>query len=388
MLIIAVVLMALQMATPVSIPNVLSGAQGAAGKFDDLAGLIANPPADRPLAGAVGRGGQRFCDFYGSVPGPARLLAGPFRPIIPLLCKPYWDGAGYDPPTVTGPGFTGGQCDAQYRAFVTNNGSEDSGSNIFTGPIAEARLTGIGNPIYQLFRPDGSFIGNFGVTFGAIVNPSIRFEIQGGVPDDCGDPPEVVEPGPNPPPNPGPWPPGQEPGFDPITGQPFFFVPDVPNPVIGDDPIPVGDPLAPESPAPAPPQPSGDGIPGEGDAVGSEAGESTGGEEGSDVDFGEPPPNKIWVGCLVESQVSPAIGNIPGTGPENTVYPVTIANISLRFSTGRGESKQVRSRWAEVIRPATSLVVEGAFIQSRIGVTSKVFPISATVCKEPSCGDV
>jgi hypothetical protein len=209
----------------------------------------------------------------------------------------------------------------------------------------------------------------------------VVFTRADGQPDECG--PAIAEPGANPPPDPGAFPTGQEPGVNP-DGDPFFFIPDLEDPEFGPVTLedePLGGPLEPAAPA------GGDGLPGDPAAIADEAGEVTGGEDGEAIDFGEPPEGRIWVGCIVETSTGSGIGNIAGTGPESTVWPSVRANVALQYGSRYGTSQRINSRFHEVFRPNTSLVVTGCFLQVQPGSTSKVFPISALICPESPCGD-
>jgi hypothetical protein len=145
------------------------------------------------------------------------------------------------------------------------------------------------------------------------------------------------------------------------------------------------EPIGGQPPAPAPA--GGDGLPGDPSAIGDEAGEVTGGEDGEDIDFGEPPEGRIWVGCIIETSSGSGIGNIPGTGPASTVWPSVRANVALKYSSRYGTSQRINSKFHDIFRPNTSLVVTGCFLQVQPGSTSKVFPISALKCPESPCGD-
>lgn len=389
------------MADPLKVINDIIAAQ------DQLGDFIANGPGEG-LPGFVRNQYRDRCDEFANAPQWAKNLNPIGQLSFGRFCRPYWDAQGVDGPSQELP-FEGGQCDAQIYLiqgeFETGPENDPTTSTRFFkawGPIggfvdgvgAGGEGEGVGlisrgnlgrtSPAYQC-----------GVGFDPTLGPlQYRFAVNGGRNarivsispcglDNCGDPPPELTPGPNPPVNPGPGPVGDP--FDDPEGGP---IPEIPIPPFDD---PVGGPT-PIEPAPDPTggggggNPSGgDGLPGDGDAVGDPAGGAAGGEDGEDVDFGEPPAGKVWVGALVECTVDPRLGNIPGTGPSNTVYPTAIANASLRYSTGYGTSRIIRSKWTELARPVTALVVEGCFVQAQPGVTASVRPISATICPDNPC---
>jgi len=243
--------------------------------FDDLADTIANPPAGRPLKQAIGQAGRLYCDFVGSQPGQAILPWTGQGLVAPLLCRPYWDSQGYDAPVSTPP-FEGGQCDGQlyigrYEYGSVQEPNSVAGEVIFRarGPLSlglQDAGSGAGVALYHrgafpvnqgtgLYDCNQPFIPDLvAPTFTLTVNNSRNGRMVAlqpcGFADNCGDPPGVLVPGPNPPPTPT-FPPGQEPGFEP-DGQPFFFVPPIDNP-IGGDPIDVPPQPDPDPPDPGPP---------------------------------------------------------------------------------------------------------------------------------------
>jgi hypothetical protein len=243
------------MASPVKIPNPMGSFLNPVNDFDDLAGWIADPPEGRPLANAIGQAGQNVCNFYGSLPGAAKALFGPATATVGLMCSPYFDGAGYDGPTTAPPPFNGGQCqNVQYKvdAFRNQSGGQVFAAQLYArGPITELSVTFIGNFQYRM-----RFVGSTGfdqttvnVLAGEAAPSFGPIRRQDNTPDTCGDPPGGgIEPGANPPPTPPAFPSGEEPGVD-ETGQPFFFVPPIPSPFPGDDPVEIPNPF-PELPAP------------------------------------------------------------------------------------------------------------------------------------------
>jgi hypothetical protein len=284
------------MPTKVYVPTLNDEVNKGLGVIDDLASTIANPPTDQPLLGALGSAGQKYCDYLGAAPGVVGGYAGSGIFIAALMCKPYWDSKGYDAP-VLAPPFSGGQCNTTYavNGYITQpNGTENFASQDYAGGGVAAYSVAQTGP----FRKTLTLKGKNGVTStrnldyanGGSARFSTPFRLD-GQPDNCGDPPAVIEPGPNPPPTPT-FPPGEEPGVDP-TGQPYFTVPDIPSPIPGGDPIPFPDPLPGEpggGPAPpANPYGSGPGSPGASGDTG------IGGDE-----EGEAPPGQVLVSLKVD----------------------------------------------------------------------------------------
>lgn len=361
---------------------------------NEVADFIQNGPSDG-LPGYVRDQYRKRCDQFANLPEWARLLGNAPSGSLGRICQPYWDDRGFDGPVNPGPPFNGGQCPGDlYRVFYT-----------FTGPAGQAVSNNTGNfkgPVSGLIW---GAVNQFGAVPVSLIsgdptqNPVLlgntvaQFRGQGsitnitrmdGLTDSCGNPPSApLTPGPNPPPNPGPTP-GPEPRDDPDGGPiPELPIPPYEDPVYGPTPIEPGD----EPTPPPPPAAGGDGLPGAPDSVGDPAGATGTDGEGEDIDFGPPPEGRVWVGALVEYTVDSRYGNIPGTGPPNTVYPYVIGNASLRYSVGRSSSSRVRSRWHEMFRPVSTLVVEGAFIQARPGCSASVRPVSAIICPENPCGD-
>ena len=273
------------MATKYRIPTPDQVRQGV-NAFDELADTIANPPTDRPLQGAIGQAGRRYCDFVGARPTEAFGLSAPISATTALLCKPYWDGEGYDPPEPGDLPFSGGQCvGVSYVVNIVDMTVD--------GPFGPPRNVSGTGPVIGPIRVVTDNTAAAGVEFASgpvftlsgaaarIREPNILgIARQDGLPDNCGDPDADFEPGENPPPTPT-FPPGQEPGFDP-DGQPFFFVPPIDSP-IGGDPIDV-----PEQPDPDPGSPGDDTPtdPGEaGDSEDTDAGGEASGcaPEGSEL---------------------------------------------------------------------------------------------------------
>lgn len=320
------------MATKVTIPNPLDVVTGGIDAFDNLAGWIANPPADKPLAAAIGRSGQLVCDFYGATPNPARLIFGTANPAIGLLCKPYYANNGYDGPVPGSPPFTGGQCSTTYIArYNDGTGIAAIPPGGITGPITEFFQT--------LLTPLGSGPGGTAVFRVTCKNASGQIQTDVGTfnaagfvlslvradsgSDNCGNPPGGAPvPGANPPPTPPAFPSGEEPGVDP-DGQPFFFVPPIEPEIPGDDPVPVPAPTEPGGDSPS--EPPADG--GEEEGVGS-------GDEGGDTPFDEPPEGERWVGCCVTLDFEESrVGVIPASLPD-PVYPRVVGNARLLFGGG------------------------------------------------------
>lgn len=354
---------------------------------DEIANLIANPNPSRPFRNAIGATGRRVCDGWSSASPWTQVFLAQVTPgglggaaLLNTVCKPYLDGQGYDPPEIEEtPGETG-KCPAFYRFLWSRGGFPDTPIEFsaLLGPMsAPVRVPGF-QRLWVVTNGAGSTF-NIGSQLNNGLSQFDGWERVDGLPDDCAPGSTTLVPGPNPAPTPAPWPVGEEPGLDP-TGQPIFYVPDIEDP-FGDIPI-GGDPFGPEL------QPgAGDGLPGDGEAIGDEAGEVIGGEDGEDIDFGEPPEGRVWVGCIVETSSTPKVGNIPGTGPGNTVWPTVRGNAALNYGALRGSNNRINSRYHELFRPVTSLIVTGCSLQVQSASTAKVFPVSALKCPQNPCGD-
>lgn len=369
--------------------------------------FIRNGPGEG-IQGYARDGYRHRCNELANVPAWARALGGLAFGSASRICQPYWEDQGVDGP-VFEPPFTGGQCNNEiYLGTATYEfGPEGSPTTAFIhfrhrGPISGVSvgdggvgITSRGGTQNTSASPTNpSSCGgaapapiNNPLIFRLVVangrNPAVVSITPCGA-DNCGDPPAERRPGTNPPADPGPLP-GPEPTDDPEGGPfPVFPIPPYDDPVGGPTPIePPPDPTGGGGGAGG--TAGGDGLPGEGDAIGGAAGSVDGGEDGEDVEFGSPPDGKVWVGALIECTVDSRLGNIPGTGPQNTVYPTAIANASLKYSIGYSKSQIIRSKWTELVRPVTALVVEGCFIQAQPGVSASVRPISATICPDNPC---
>lgn len=384
------------MANPVKIVQKIQGVN------DQLADFIANGPSDG-LPGWVRDQYRDRCNQFANLPGWARALGGPAKHQMNAMCSPYWADNGWDGPANPGPPFTGGQCPVNYVASLSWT-QADSGCNTINssnpslgvgpGPInirtaAVPPFSGPDNQLCPGFSYNQVFVSNangesllIGAGAGISLNSfSVTPELGG--PDNCGNPPNApLIPGPNPPPNPPPTP-GPEPFDDPSdpTGPPIIPIPPYEDPVFG--PIPIDAPE--DSPAGGGPASGGDGLPGSPDAVGPDAGGANGGEPGEDVDFGEPPAGRVWVGCVVTAAVDPRYGTIPGTAPGNAVYPTTLGNASLIYDGFRGTSTRVLSEFTSLFRPVSSVVLTGCRVSSLPGVNLTVRPISAETCPDNPC---
>lgn len=386
--------------------------------FEEVWGdFIRNGPDDG-LPGYVRDKYRDRCNQFANLPGWAKALSRPVAGSFARACQPYWDDQGTDGPE-SEQQFPGGQCEGvgyTVSYLTESRGSTQFECQEFGNPITRTNLVGGASPYIGPIGPITEVISNS-------TNPSFgfqRFEVQtgagvrfinlggaqsrsfwrecgvsyrysnfvvtraSGLPDDCGDAPPVLIPGPNPPPDPGPID-GPEPTDDPRNpfGPPLVPIPPFNDPVYGPIPI-VGDP-EPTGPGGGGSPSGGDGLPGSPDAIANSAGGAAGGEGGEDVDFGEPPEGQIWVGALVQATVDSRLGNIPGTGPEQTVYPTVIGNASLIYTGGRGTNERLESASTLLARATTALELTGCRVQAQPGVDLTVRPISALTCPENPC---
>ncbi len=375
------------MANPIRVIQGLIDSQRQLGEF------IRDGP-DGGLPGYVRDRYRDRCDQFANIPGWVLALSPVGRQSINNWCEPYWEDGGFDGPEFEPP-FVGGQCPEIYQVWATVNGTDvqvgGQSPRDIEGPLGGVQRieTLLGTPFPDSTRYQFIFSGpNDGpeVTARASFDPDVSFRIDGivgGGEDDCGDPPPEFRPGPNPPPDPGPLP-GPEPTDDPIGGPfPDFPIPPWPGPLFD---YPIVDPL-PEGDGAGEPEtaPGGDGVPGDGGAIGGTVGTANGNNDGQDFLFGEPPEGRVWVGCLLRVTTNPLVGNIPGTGPISTVWPTVRGNVALKYPGFYGTSHRVNSRFQEVYRPVTSLIVEGCFVKMQPGSSARIFPVSAPTCPDNPC---
>lgn len=381
------------MATKVNIPTVGDVITGGVDAFDDLASTIANPPTDRPLQGALGAAGQKYCNFIGAIPGNASGLLGLGLPLQALLCKPYWDKNSYDAPVPDG-GFTGGQClvryqvDGTFESFGSSTGATCGTTRTWrianaAGPIGGIKVTVNPNEI-RLQNNGGFTTSPFDVLTSASLIPAAScasapngsFRVKNmkitsvarldGQPDVCGNPTPSLRPGPRVPPTPT-FPPGEEPGVDP-DGQPFFFVPPVPSPITGEPPIGVPEP-----------SPGGDGGAGGGPTEPPVAGDEQSGTPG-DEEFPPPEDGRRWVGCCIRlTSVPVGTGTVPGTSPE-TILTQVVGNVRLLFDSVSGDGYdtpvQIRSVGLCLWEPIKGISPKGVRVNLKPGFEYAYTPYS------------
>lgn len=362
-----------------------------------FADFIQNGPADG-LGGFARDGYRTRCEQFANAPPWARLLARGPAGSLGRVCKPYLDDIGADLPEITPPPFAGGQCeDVQYNVFARGlpafGGEITQQSGAVFGPIVGILRTptGGGGGVFIGLQARDTLTTAFGVTTSEANAPSwriINVVRVDGQPDNCGDPPDgPLRPGPNPPPNPPPTP-GPEPTADPgnPTGVPLLPIPEYDDPIGG--------------PVPFEAEPDGTGgvgpedIPGNtdsqeggaenyGDAIAGGSGTDVGSD---DIDFGEPPTGRVWVGALFQFAIPTDYGDVPGSRPTNTVVPRVFGNCSLTYDSARGTAVRVNSANVELFRPNGALKVTGVFVNSLPGITFNVRPVSVAKCPENSCG--
>jgi hypothetical protein len=244
-----------------------------------------------------------------------------------LLCKPYWDRNDFSEPVPEAP-FTGGQCTGDYVVTysasadqktcttgvvnATRNRASGPVGTTFVGPITAVYLRGnvetncgFGSYDIVIKSNGGATTSSFNVfsptTTGTAQLVVTSFNVSvarvgGG--DTCGNPERDLRPGPRPAPAPTAYPTGQEPGEEP-DGSPFFFVPPIPNPITGEDPI--------EPPVVAPPGGGGGGGSPPGPA------EEGDGDEGTEPE-GEAPEGKEIYALVVDFLTVPSYAREIETG--------------------------------------------------------------------------
>jgi hypothetical protein len=208
---------------------------------------------------------------------------------------------GYSPPEGVLP-FTGGQCPgSRYTAVADFN----FGSGVVRAPFSETLIGPISfstssttPPAFDVQIIDAN--GSRGWATGTTIFENIVVEPVGGDPDDCGDPPPEVRPGPDPAPDPGPIPPEEEPFEDPISG-PLLPIPDLPG-LPGLPPFPWRNPFSKPGDIAGDPGEAGEGVEADG----------LGGEDGDEVAEGEAPPGSEIVGLRLD--LISALPNFPQYG--------------------------------------------------------------------------
>lgn len=360
----------------------------------DLADFIQNGP-ETGIRGALRDRYRSKCEAFTNVPDWARNLNPIGYDVIATQCKPYLDDQEFDLPVGDLP-FTGGQCADTYSVFISGlrqDGATSGGNQPVLGPIRGTFANEVDdNGAYAAYGVIGSDASGNAFKYGSLFgDPADTWTVtgfqvgarQGGLPDDCGDPPVEIVPGPNPAPNPGPD------GMPDPTDNPV----DPTDPIVPVPPFedPFGRPIPFDFPGPEDiPVPSLEGDPSTGDDGGQGGGAPIPvgvGEngEGEDVDF--PPPNdgEVYVGAFLKVTDNPVVGGVAGSGPENEAYPATIGNFSLRHGSLRSDAVRVRSQWTFLARKAPALTVTGARVNLRPGVQGEVIPYSLKVCPENQC---
>lgn len=387
-----------------------------------LADFLAGPEQTQGYGAIVQGSGRASCRAYGRAPAWLRGLPTAGALALREICDPYLGSNGWDGPTLQQTS-TGGQCEGvQYlisyelrskisTRFACGEFSEWSVRNsvignggIIIGPVGniETRIT-VASTDPNAAEPDriqfvvptatgGVFLNLNGVAGRTYFEGcgksyeyrNVVFTRADGLPDECGDVPPELLPGPNRPP-PGNVPTGFEPRVDP-TNPDIPFIPLLPtvDPEFG--PIEfspeIGISLGGGGGGPAGARPgSPDGV------GGGIAGGGGGGAEGQgeDVPFGPAPSGRVWVGALVEVSVPSALGNIAGSGPENRVFPRVVGNCSLTYSGGRGRAYRIESQWTDLVRPSDGLQVEGVRVNVLPSVSFTVYPVSDETCPEDTC---
>jgi len=387
-------------------PNVFGVIEAFVELEQKAADFIANGPSDG-IGGYVRDQYRKRCDQFANASPWAQALLGPNRGALNRVCTPYWDGGGFDGPTVT-QGITGGQCDTTYLVTLQATRGNGTVDPPFTrpafGPIGPARFSG--SPAQGELRCaaiNASVSTCASLTGGAVTYRPVGLSgtaYDGGSlavlsvsrcdaqPDDCGDLEPELEPGDNPPPDPGPTP-GDDPTQDPENpdGPPLLPIPPYDDPVGGPtdvvaepDPTPAFDP----SVIPGDPDTQIGGPESYGPTIGVDPGPGGG---GTDTLLGPPPEGRVWVGVLLTFTAPATFGAIAGSAPANTVFPRVVGNASLRFPSARGTAIRVNSRWVTLIRPSGALRVDGVYVNVFPGVTYTVRGISVEECPPNPCSE-
>lgn len=367
---------------------------------DAVGGFIAGDGPDSPLANYVRNRYQRNCRAYSNVPGWLRGL-GPAGQTVGRMCKRYLDDNGWSGVDSELP-FTGGQCAGErYVVTIRSQGTvgvgtlNPGGTGCGTASSTEFGLVdtilgpiqGVRREVVGPASSEASFVqyfiqaGNGEFNTGAIIEggscPSAGKTITSvrkfdNSPDECGDPPVEIKPGPNPAPDPGPIPPDEEPRPNPDDPTiPDFPVPDFPDPVFGPTPVAPPGGGGGNRPNPLPEPTVGDPI------------ENDEGSGGGDEDFGEPPEGEEWVGAFLElTEVPMEYGSIAGSGPQNTVYPRVVGNASLYGDGVRYDARRVLSGWSDHFVEIPRLPVDGLRVTVLPDVRYRVYPVSLPIPEE------
>lgn len=377
--------------------------------IDRFAEITVAPNPNRPVEQWASQVFRDVCDNYANAPQWATgiLEASPVTGIplagLNLGCKPWWDSQGKDGPSLPFQ-YLGGQCSTGYSLAYdytdANGNTATQTSPALQGPLGAIRteeITNLSGDFSGLLRVfiDTAVGEVLAVNVGGAGNPrtdrNYRVTRLDGLADDCGNGPRVIEPGDNPPDDPGDDP-DRRPFID-IDGN--IVIPVIPIFVdvnLPDIEVPTDFNFEPElaldigigegGGSSGDGQPS-DGL-GEGEPIDGNGGEPSDGD-GEDIDFGEPPEGRVWVGAFLQVLSSPGVGNIPGSGPENRAYPRVVGNFSLTYGSLRGKAHRVESQWTELFRPSTTLEVTGSRVNLLRGFRYRVSPISAPTCPENPC---
>lgn len=380
---------------------------GSPGLFIDRPGFIANGQPDTALGNAVQDLSRYNCRAW------ARADKTNYSDAVNQgnadLCGPYLDTLEENPSEgFVGIPFEGGQCEGvQYAVTISTTPYPFSdcstlgagvSTNVYVGPI-RGLVFRTQNPSGQLCTPGGNAaflrFGNpvqevavGGAGFGVEVE-ILGIERVDGLPDNCGNPPPVYQPpstvtGPQLPPSITINLPGVGPVDVTLTlnpeGEPVVCIPEL------DVCVTVQPPEA---------MPGGGGEPGPGDptngpgdptAVGDPiaGGEGTPNEDG-DIDFGDPPEGRAWVGAFVRLSGGADIGNVAQSEVMQRIYPRVVGNAALRHGSVNGTGQQLRSEWTAMFRANDNLVVDGIRVAVLPSFSYLVYPVSAETCPENTC---
>lgn len=383
----------------VELTAAIEAVQAVAGAAEGISDFVAGPTPTNPALAGIQSAARKGCD---------NLSASPARNLLKLgsggangmatLCGAYWDGQGYDAP-VTEPPFLGGQCPGQLYSFTatatsvnnlgqTNNATVTLGStNRISGPVTFVGVEETAQDFIVRARNAAGSIRTFRFlssgTDAIYSKPTTQSVTLSNIvvspTDGCGNPSPETGPGLNPAPD---------------NGEAADFDVDIDNNVILPDEVistPFGDFLLSElvegilgtltkgDGSDIDPRLLGNGEPALGAAQDQNGSQGNG---GGDEDFGEPPEGRIWVGGVVQIVGGDEYyGNIAASGPENTVYPRVVGNVSLKLENDnsgiiRGTAEQIRSGWTSVFLPSPGLKVTGMRVSVSPEIRYVVYPVS------------
>lgn len=370
--------------------------------FNDRPGFVAGPRPQTGIAGIVQDITRLNCRIWAS--RDKSNYSARTNQYSGEVCGPYLEDLGENPTGGDiGPSFEGGQCPILYNV----NGSVtlyDDSCNATTSPVG---LIGIYGPIGNVQYDNKGSVGNapptcqealgtrafivegrgfeidLGGSGGGVKSATITVTPNAGGPDDCGNPPPLLQP------------PGTVTPVTPIVPNIEIDLPGVGPININVDLNPDGFPvitapdlglevtIAPEIDGDGGSGGGGGGAPPLDPEVAPPIDSNPGGEDnGEDTEFGEPPEGRIWVGAYVQLTGNLTLfGTIPGDAAGQSAIASVVGNASLVVSDAassdlRSTHAQLRSEWSDHIVPVLGLTVTGIRVRVNPALGYRVYPVS------------